>query len=516
MSRKNVIAGPKVEYQEYKGSLGEFYFENAGEFNSDIFQVDADTNEHETFGTIKSKSVRLAINLQKHGLTSDGCVVICSNNTTYSCVPHVAAQFLGAATAALHPKQSQSEWTHCLDVVRPSHVFVEERDVLKMEKSIETLKEKPMLVVFGESREHLTYKDLVTTSDDDREATFRPVAKNCKDTAVILFSSGTTGAPKGMRSSHYSLINRTMPGLLDALLDIRRTAIGVCFYTGGRRIIPPVEFDPERMLQIIERHKVNYMFVSPVLMRSVIPLKKIAENYDTSSLVFVVTVGSILHADEVLELRRIFPGTVVTQAYGSSETTTLGTAFALPEDGRWLSKLESVGKVTANCEIKVIDVATGEALGPRQTGEIYVKTALLFSGYCRSNSTDYLDDEGFFKTGDLGYYDEDECFYIVGRLSETFKSRDYFIRPSHLEHILRGHPDVLEAGVFCSQDGLPAACVTLKARATSTVEDIEDYYNGIVSDWERLRGGLKIVSDIPMTSTHKIQRYKLPEVYSKS
>lgn len=291
--------------------------------------------------------------------------------------------------------------------------------------------------------------------------------------------------------------------------------LALCFYTGAAKMISPMQCDSKEMLEMIEKYKISFIFINPVILRPILSLNNI-EKYDTSSLQFITLVGTGLNGNEMVQLRKIFKHTIISQAYGASETLTSGTSFSFT-DQHLLSKLESVGKVSPNCEIKIVNPESGTILGPNESGEIYIKSPFFFSGYCNIDSTDYLDKDGFFKTGDLGYYDEDKCFYIVGRLKETFKYRTYHIPPNYLEYILQEHPDVSEAGVFGiphRTDGhLPAACLTLKENATTSVDDIEDFYTKNVSDWHKLRGGIKIVDSLPMTPTCKIQRNKLLDLF---
>lgn len=124
-----------------------------------------------------------------------------------NCIPHISALYLGAKTAALHPTQPR-EWTHCMKTVQATFVFLEENFVEDMEKCLEILETKPELIVFGKSDKYKTFDDLQAPSK--YEGTFRPVQVDCQDTAIILFTSGTTGLSKGIRISHFSAINKNI------------------------------------------------------------------------------------------------------------------------------------------------------------------------------------------------------------------------------------------------------------------------------------------------------------------
>lgn len=290
------------------------------------------------------------------------------------------------------------------------------------------------------------------------------------------------------------------------------------FYTGTSTVITSENTTMQEMVELIEKYKIYLVIINPVVLRPTFTFD--IDKYDISSLKSLYFIGNYLNETELLEMRKKFKHTFVAQTYGSSETMSSGTSFIPFRDTNLLHKLRSIGKVTRNCEIKIVDPETGTTLGPNKSGEIYLKSPFSFSGYCNIDSTNHFDEDGFFKTGDLAYYDEDKCFYIVGRIKEMFKYNTYQIPINYLEFILQNHPDVFLAGVFGIPNNinghLPAACITLKDDATSSVDDIEEFYTKNVADWHKLRGGIKVVDRLPMTSTWKVQRNKLLELFLKS
>lgn len=157
---------------------------------------------------------------------------------------------------------------------------------------------------------------------------------------------------------------------------------------------------------------------------------------------------------------------------------------------------------------------TNEILGTNQKGEIRLKSSTMMKEYYRADSSQDFDEEGFLKTGDIGYYDEDECLYVVDRLKEMFKYLSWHIVPTAIENVLFEHPGVKEAIVFGlpknEEEGeVPTASVVLEDGCRVTEKEIEEFVAGKVSDKEKLRGGVYFVKSIPRTPTGKVMRKKI-------
>lgn len=207
-------------------------------------------------------------------------------------------------------------------------------------------------------------------------------------------------------------------------------------------------------------------------------------------------------------------GCSVSQGYGMTETGTI-SLFSLTDKSS-KHKLLSSGKPVPGVTLKIVHPKTGKELKCNQQGEICVKSSSMFKEFLNLNSSNLFDSDGFYKTGDLGYYDEDNCVYILGRLKEIFKFQEWHIVPAMLEHILLEHPDIIDAGVFgvsAGPDGeQAAACIVVKPDSKISKSDIDELVNPKVTDKERLRGGVWILESLPRTATGKLLRKKLDMV----
>lgn len=170
---------------------------------------------------------------------------------------------------------------------------------------------------------------------------------------------------------------------------------------------------------------------------------------------------------------------------------------------------------------QVVDVETGRILGPNEPGELRIKSKFLMNGYHNLDASVAFDEDGFMKTGDIVYYDEEFCFFIVDRLKEMLKYRSWHVAPALLEDILLTHPAVSSAvvvGVPDKEDGQhPMACVILKQGVKGvTEEQIRNYVDERVDDRKKLRGGVVFVESFPRTVTGKISRRMLRDLHQKA
>ena len=183
-------------------------------------------------------------------------------------------------------------------------------------------------------------------------------------------------------------------------------------------------------------------------------------------------------------------------------------------DGPELRKLGSVGPCAPNTECKVIDVATGDELGPGEHGEIWVRGPQMMKGYLNQPEATAatIDAEGWLHTGDIGYADEDGWFYIVDRLKELIKYKAYQVAPAELEAVLLAHPAVADAAVIPSPDDeageVPKAFVVLKSEATA--EELMAFVAARVAPYKKVRR-VEFVEQIPKSPSGKILRRVLVE-----
>ncbi|XP_060520749.1 luciferin 4-monooxygenase-like isoform X2 [Cylas formicarius] len=454
--------------------------------------------------------------------------MVCCRNNLDDMIPVLATLFVGGCVSSIDPKETVDDVKHAFAVVAPRYVFVEEDSVALIEQSAGDVVNPPTIIVIGSSTKYRNMADMETPAEN--EQTFRPLRKNVDDIAVIVFSSGTTSLPKGIAISHYGMlhgflalvreIDNCRPDVMvhfASLFWISAVLLtGITLVTGGTKVIAP-RISAADLLRVIERYKVSFIFMSNTYTYEITDLKQeVVNRYDTSSLYSIIIGGSTMNPTQLKRIRNTLVHTKVTVGYGSSETAAV-SSFDLRDAEAYEKKVLSSGKVLSDVEVKIVDIEKRAVLGPNHQGEILVRSPYLMKGYYNMEKPDAFDDQGFLKTGDIGYFDEDEYLYVTDRIHEVFKYQTSQVSPVAIERVLAEHPAIKEAVVFGVPHEVdrfhPAACIVLKKDSSVDVQEVAEFVSARVSDKNKLRGGVIVIDRIPRTPTGKIQRRSIRDYF---
>lgn len=339
-----------------------------------------------------------------------------------------------------------------------------------------------------------------------------------KDLVALPYSSGTTGLPKGVMLTHHNLVAnmRQMVGLkyfthddtLICLLPLFHiyglvVVLNMGLYSGATIVTMP-RFELEPFLQTLQEYDVTLAHLVPPI---VLALTKhpAVDNYKLPKLRTIFCGAAPL--DENLTracMERL--GCDIRQGYGMTETSPV-THSSPPEKEN--VKYGSVGVPAPNTECKVIDLETGEELGPNQEGEVCVRGPQIMLGYLnKADATAAtIDPDGWLHSGDIGYADADGHFYIVDRAKELIKYKGFQVAPAELEALLLTHPDVADAAVIpCPDDDageVPKAYVVLKGKTTA--EELMEFVAARVAPHKKIRD-VEFIDKIPKSPSGKILR----------
>jgi long-chain acyl-CoA synthetase len=336
------------------------------------------------------------------------------------------------------------------------------------------------------------------------------------DTAVILYTSGTTGRPKGAELTHANLRRNVEVmtqifsiGPEDVILGAlplfhafgQTCALNAAIGAGGCLSLIP-RFDADRALEIIERDRVN-VFEGVPTMYSALLARSDAAECDVSSLRLCVSGGAALPVEVLRAFERTFD-CVVLEGYGLSETSPVAS-FNHPDRER---KPGSIGTPIDGVEMKVVD-EVGDEVPAGDVGEIVIRGHNVMKSYWQGPdaTADAISADGWFRTGDLGRIDEDGYFFIVDRKKELIIRGGYNVYPREIEEVLYEHPAVHEAVVI----GIPhaslgeevGAAVALKPGAEATPQELRDYVKSQVAAYKYPRC-VWLVDALPKGATGKI------------
>lgn len=271
------------------------------------------------------------------------------------------------------------------------------------------------------------------------------------------------------------------------------------------------QFDPRKYLHCIEKYKISVAHCVPTLMVFLAKSPMIDE-YNLESLKLITCGASVLSKELEEAVNDRFKGKVqITQAYGMSELT-LGVVSQSA-----VLKVGSVGSVLPGIYGKVIN-ENGASLGVNQQGELCFKGFLLMKGYIGNEKAtkDTIDKDGWLHTGDIGYYDEDQQFFIVDRIKDLIKYKGFQVAPAEIEAILLSHPDIMDSAIVGIPDPkcgeLPFAFVVKRSGSDLTENEVIDFVAQLASKQKHLYGGVKFVLEIPKNANRKVLRRQLRQV----
>lgn len=244
------------------------------------------------------------------------------------------------------------------------------------------------------------------------------------------------------------------------------------------------------------------------------------EKIDVISLRNVYITGGHISQTVVSEMKRFLTTTNIINCYGLTEAGNVADFDPQSQDDMEMAqaKPESCGRPRKGIWYKVVDYKTEKILGFNEPGEIRIKSESVMNGYYKMDSSSAWDSDGWLKTGDIGYYDEDLCFYITDRIKDVMIYRGCRVLPVDIERVLLAHPAVREAVVFGTpheiHGDLPTALVVVKENYVEIESvEIEKFAKEHLHHDKKLGGGVKIVKRLLYTQTGKFRRHEMKKLY---
>ncbi|GLV41651.1 uncharacterized protein CBL_06880 [Carabus blaptoides fortunei] len=521
----NYIHIPSSHIRNVTSGFGETIFEQMKQNAAQIAQIDSTSGLNETYSSLLSRCKCTAQSMQAQGLIEDDVIALCSYNNMDYVVPLVAAWFTGVRMSPLDPAAPLSEILRCLTLTRPKLVFCDAESEQLIDSALQVLDLQCGIVTFGEMAKHTPFSDYLIAHSTE----FKPLRpKHSKETACIMFSSGTTGLPKAVCVTQCSLLEVTRQMLVcNVVLTVTSpywisniAMVARTILTGKTRVICKT-FDENTVVKVIQDYEVQFAVFTPTNCNRFIKNPTTCQ-YDTSKLQTLVVIGSNVTHYQLLEIIKLFPYTTVCNGYGLTEAGGVALlATAQTREDRLGRKQCSIGYPIPGFYYKVVNVETETALGPNETGELRIKTEAIMSGYYLQPelTRDVFDSESYLKTGDIVYYDETKLFYCVDRLKEIFKCNGIHISPTLIEGEILSHPDVTDCAVVGTPDELDGEIVTgvvvLREHSHVTANDIVTYVNDRVADRFKLRGGVVVVTTLPRTPAGKLRRKVVRDIAMK-
>lgn len=506
-------------------TVGDIWRNNAYKFPDDLAWVLGETRI--TFAEHFERSQRLASGIYKLGVRLQDRVAVLSQNTREFMELYTGGELSGYIVATVNWRLAAPEMAYILNDAQPTVLFFEAQyseTVAELRNQLPNI--KFFVCLGGEAPDWaLSYKD-VLASGDPRGAPQRPEPD---DLLHLIYTSGTTGRPKGVMRSHRAeiCVAQLMATEIGVLVSDRMQLVMPVFHVGSRflqlgahlrgaTVIFHYAFDPKEIVETIAREKVTISHLAPTLVHAVLDVEGV-EEADTSSLHTVCYAAAPMPVPLLRRGLDVF-GPVFLQLYGMTEggATTLHKRQHQPDGTpEQVKRLGSIGQAAPNTEIRIAD-DEGNDLPVGEPGEILTRTDTHMTGYWNNCvATIEALRGGWYRTGDLGYLDEQGFLYLVDRKKDMIISGGENIYSREVEEALATHPAVDDCAVIGVKHDYwgetVRAVVVLKGEATG--EDLIAHCRTRIASYKKPKS-VVFVNELPRLPSGKINKVVLRQEFA--
>jgi fatty-acyl-CoA synthase len=500
---------------------------------SQVVSFEGEDSRRGTFAQVAERAARLAGALKRLGIQSGDRVGTLSWNHQEHLEAYFAVPCIGAVLHTLNLRLDPEQLAYVINHAEDRVILVDASLVPLLAKIRSKLTTVERIIVIGEGDasalgEVLSYEDLLAA--EPPEYPWPDLGE--KTAAAMCYTTGTTGAPKGVVYSHRSIYLHSLAewGAFSLKESDRALVIVPMFHVNawgipytafmlGADLLMPGRFlQPEPLCRFIQAERPTFAAGVPTIWQGVLHHIE-AHPADLTSMQTIICGGSAVPRS-LMERFEKNHGLRIIQAWGMTETSPIGAVAVPPrgvppeEEMDWRSK---TGRVVAGVRLRIVDDSGKEQPWDGESvGEIEVRGPWITGAYFKDPAPDKFDD-GWLRTGDVGCVDSRGFIQITDRSKDVIKSGGEWISSVALETLLIGHPDVLDAAVIAVPDERwderPLASVVLKPGSSTSPEELRDFVAGqVVKFWVPDRWA--VVDEIPKTSVGKYDKKVLRAMYA--
>ncbi|XP_046395423.1 4-coumarate--CoA ligase 1-like isoform X2 [Ischnura elegans] len=510
--------------------------------------IDTNTGISYKFRDIKPVTRKIASALTRLGFKQGDVLFYVAYDAALIYLVNIGVWLCGGAIRGCYQKDRQEMYTIRMREVSARFVLCDLETAAVVKSAADQLEwDVTFLSIGGEVEGVLSIEELI--KNEDCSVFPEEVKVNSKeDTLIILNTSGSTGSPKGVIHTHYNTVayflnkgmlkkleSATSPSWMATFGNYFSSLIYMslgCIFQGAS-LHNVSKFEIKLFVESLLKHKPQIVLLYPYALHTFLQSAEIDEN-DFSFIKSISLLGSALYYSTAKTLEDKLPHVKLATSYGVTEALSVATTKFTPppvirdaeNEGivagikykKYQGELHLTSGILAPREkAKIVDPSTGLSLGRNEKGELLIKSSCFMKGYLRGNKeTDVstgIDENGWFATGDLAFFDEDGWLYVVGRSRFTFKYNERWVSPSDIEAIILSHPAVVSAVVV----GVPnlqttssaKAFVVLKPGSEVTEEEIKMHVAGQTEIHKHLHGGVEFLDSMPKTPSGKLDRSAL-------
>jgi acyl-CoA synthetase (AMP-forming)/AMP-acid ligase II len=472
-----------------------------------------------TYAELNARVNQLAHGLLSLGVKRGDAVALMVGNRIEHLESIFATAKIGALAIPLDIKWKALELGSVLSFFKPSLLILQNECVGEFEKAATATDLsflKPLMI------SDLAYGGLL----DGKSAMEPEVQLSENDPFAVLLTSGTTGFPKGCLTTHRTFVFHCINNAIEKGLNVhdrallsspiyfnagRSFTLGMIYY--GATVFLHERFNAEQVLRTIEDERITYVGAVPTMCERMLQTPGV-ERYDTSSLRCLAITGGKVHPSVLDGLtNHITPN--IYRTYASTDSGQM--AISKPAD--MLRKPAAAGMPVWCVDLRIVD-DEGNPVKVGEVGEIICQSPLASGGYYMNpDATEASFRDGWFYTGDLGYFDEEGYLFVAGRKKDMVKSGGISIYPLEIESVLYQHPAVVEAAVI----GLPdpqwgealKAVIVVKDGAKITGDELAGFCKDRLAPY-KVPKSFEFVESLPHTEVGKVNKFKVRDMFAQA
>ncbi|CAL1687970.1 unnamed protein product [Lasius platythorax] len=493
------------------------------------------TGRSYTYSQLRKTCGRLATSLRKSKLLPGDTIAVILPNIPEFAIILLAANEAGLRTTLINPAYTTYEIKRQVENADAQAIFTFSAKYADVHASIENNPKIKLPIVIVNDAASITgtikFDDLVR--DDIKEfSVSQKTDVNYEDTVLMPYSSGTTGLPKSIETSHRNVVANILQNshpllfagveatehyqdILPLMLPIYHMygliTIMYTYLRIGAKLVCMPQFSMKNLIKLLEDHSCTIMHAVPPIVQMMANDERITSRHVTSMRI-IISGAAPLGEESITRFQsRISDRVAFVQGYGASELSPLATkSLDAPP--------ASCGYLVPSTQMRIVGIKQdnlGRNLTSREVGEIYIRGPQVMKGYYKNpRATAETMDGDWYKTGDLGYYSE-HGLYVQARLKDMIKVKGFQVAPTELEEVIRGHDkiqDVAVIGVEHDKYGeIPKAFVVPKSGVKINENEVKEYVAGRVAKFKHL-GYVQVVESIPKNASGKILRKELAKL----
>ncbi|XP_039970879.1 4-coumarate--CoA ligase 1-like [Bactrocera tryoni] len=517
--------GPKfVDFYDRNASVGRILFEQMRRCPHSICQISDSEQTSLTYEEALLQAIRVAEHFRKLGLAQRDIVGVVARNTTHLMTVALACFFNGLALHAVNPNLEEKSVKSLFETTKPKYIFFDGQDYAKIVRATNELETK-LYTLSNHLPKVPSVKDLLKPTGSEHTFTPAILEDGPNQTLAILCSSGTTGVPKAVTISNHKRFFDMLHFLnsedvlfvlstLDWLTGLIMLIASIGF--GAKRIITERPFDAGYFLKLIPEYKITFTVIAPPLLAVLLNHQSITvEKLD--SLRYLLYGGGNCSTHIQQGLQKYLRHARMIFAYGLTEFEAV-----LTMNCKLLEKPQAVGRLQPGYKAKIIN-ESGKRLSAGEVGEICCQHSRQWLGYHNNNmaTESIYKADGWFHTGDLGFFDTDGYLHVIDRKKNILKYLGMQYCTKEIEEVIVQMPNVTEVCVFGISrddvgDAAAAAVVKIPGSSLSAPDVIRHVKEHFEATYKHLHGGAVIVEELPKLGNSKLNRKAIKEMFLSS